>query len=433
MEKKEKKQKRPERLDRREFIKKSAIAVSAMMTGGVAVQKMVRPARAAGRDYILIGRPNPATGPIAAFGEGTPWVDDRVLLEINRDGGIYIREFGKKVPVKAKILDTESNPTKAAEAASRLILMDKVDLMVFYHTPDTVNPVAGMCERHQVPGISLDSPLEPWLEGGPYKWVFHAFWSVEKDIVPVYTGMWEKIKTNKVVGILMPNDPDGVAWSRIFKKALEVRGYPEAVDLGRWPYGLQDFSTHINRWKREKVEILLGIMIPPDFATAWRQCRRLGFKPKIATIGKAILFPAAVEALGGDLPNGLTTEVWWSPHHPFKSSLTGYSGKDLCNAWTESTHKQPTATLGYKYAGYEIAVDALRRAGTLEKEALRKAIADTHLDTMVGHIQYNRENYCRTPLVGGQWVKGDRFPWEIKIVENRQHPHIPLTGRISSL
>jgi len=403
------------------------------MTAGIVGPKMTKPARAARRDYILIGRPNPATGPIAAFGEGTPWVDDRVIGEINRDGGIYIKEFGKKVPVKIKILDTESNPTKAGEIASRLIVRDRVDLMVYYHTPDTVNPVTAMCERYQIPGISLDSPLEPWLEGGPFKWAFHAFWSVEKDIVPTYVGMWEQIKTNRVVGILMPNDPDGVSWSRIFKEALKAKGYPKIIDLGRWPYGLQDFSTHINRWKREKVEILVGNMIPPDFATAWRQCQRLGFKPKIATIGKAILFPAAVEALGGDLPNGLTTEVWWSPHHPFTSSFTGYSCKDLCDDWTKSTGKQSPATLGYKYAGYEIAADALRRAGTIDKEILRKAIADTNMDTMVGHIQFNSENYCRTPLVGGQWVKGEKFPWEIKIVENSQHRNIPLTGKIFSL
>ncbi|MBN1848494.1 MAG: hypothetical protein JW932_07905 [Deltaproteobacteria bacterium] len=89
--------------------------------------------------------------------------------------------------------------------------------------------------------------------------------------------------------------------------------------------------------------------------------------------------------------------------------------------------------MGYKYAGYEIATNVLRRAETLDKEVLRKAIADTHMDTMVGHIQYNSENYCRTPLVGGQRVKGDQFPWDVKIVENRQHPYIPMTGKIFSM
>lgn len=424
---KKKKKKRQDGVTRREFMKKSAVAMGAAMTSGLVLPKMVKPARAARRDYVLIGRPNPSTGPIAAFGEATPWVDERLLPVINKDGGIYIKEMGKKVPVKIKIMDTESNPTKAGEIASRLIMKDKVDLMVFYHTPDTVNPVASICERFKVPGISLDSPLEPWLEGGPYKWNFHAFWSVEKDIVPVYTGMWEKVRTNKVVGILMANDPDGVSWSAVFKRVGAKMGY-KFVDLGRFPYFNKDFSTFIDGWKKQNVEILLGNTIPPDFITAWRQCRRLGFRPKVATIGKAILFPSAVGALGGDLPNGLTTEVWWSPHHPFKSSLTGESSKDLCDAWTKDTGKEWTQPIGYKHAGYEIAVDALRRAESIDKETLRKAIADTAMSSIVGPIKYNMEHYSRTPLVGGQWVKGTKWPWELKLVYNDEHPYIPLTG-----
>ena len=419
-------------MDRREFMKKSAVALGATMTSGLIIPKLVRKAAAAKKEYILIGRPNPGTGSLASFGEGTPWTDERAIAEINKDGGIYLKELDKKLPVKIKIMDTESNPTKAAEVASRLIVKDKVDLMVFYHTPDTVNPVSSICERYQVPSISLESPLEPWLEGGPYKWVFHAFWSVEKDIVPTYIGMWDKIPTNKVVGILMGNDTDGVAWSSLFKEALGSRGY-KYVDMGRFPYGLQDFSSFIDGWKKEKVEIIVGNMIPPDFVTAWRQCHRLGFIPKIASVGKAILFPSAVEALGGDLPNGLTTEVWWSPHHPFKSSLAGYSAKELCDEWTKATGKQATATLGYKYAGYEIAADVLKRAGSLDKDKIRKAIGETDLNTMVGHIKYNNQNYCRTPVVGGQWVKGEKFPWEVKIVYNVDHRNIPLTGEVFSL
>jgi len=156
----------------------------------------------------------------------------------------------------------------------------------------------------------------------------------------------------------------------------------------------------------------------------------MGFTPKVCTVGKAVLFPSAVEALGGDLANGLTCEVWWSPYHPFKSSLAGYSAKDLCDAWTKSTSKQWTQPIGYKYAGYEIAADVLRRAGSLDKETIRRAIADTDLDTMVGHIKYNKQNYSRTPLVGGQWVKGHKYPWELNIVNNKEHPNIPTTGKM---
>ena len=57
-----------------------------------------------------------------------------------------------------------------------------------------------------------------------------------------------------------------------------------------------------------------------------------GFKPKVASIGKAILFPVAVEALGRN-GNNLSSEVWWTPSHPFKSSLNGMSAKPLADAY----------------------------------------------------------------------------------------------------
>ena len=63
-----------------------------------------------------------------------------------------------------------------------------------------------------------------------------------------------------------------------------------------------------------------------------------GLKPKVASVGKAILFPVAVEALGKN-GNNLSSEVWWSPHHPFRSSLTGQSAQALADAYQQSTGK----------------------------------------------------------------------------------------------
>lgn len=413
---------------RREFIKKTGMAGAALGATAV-VPSFIRKAHAA-RDHILIGHPNPSTGPLAGFGEASPWADEKAIAAINKAGGLFVKEYGKKVPVKLKMVDTESDPTKAAELASKLILSDKVDLMVVMHTPDTVNPVTAMCERYKMPCISLDAPVEPWLTGGPYKWSHHAFWTVD-SVTNLFMGIWDQFegKTNKVVGGLYPNDPDGTAWSGIFAKKLPAKGY-KFIDPGRFPYMQKDFTSFISLFKKEKVEIITGTLIPPDWITAWKQCHQQGFIPKIATIAKACLFPADVNAQGGDLPKGITTEVWWSPNHPFKSSLTGESAKDLCDAWTKENNKPWTQPIGFKYAGFEIAADAIKRAQTLDKEKLREAIAKTNLDTIVGHIKYNDKNYSETPLVAGQWVKGKKWPWELEIVYNKPSPFIKKTAEI---
>jgi branched-chain amino acid transport system substrate-binding protein len=318
--------------------------------------------------------------------------------------------------------DTDSNPAKAGEVAARMILKDKVDLMVALHTPDTVNPVTAICERYKMPCISLDAPIEPWLTGGPYTWSHHAFWKVD-TIADLFLDMWDAQKTNKVVGCYFPNDVDGMMWSEMFHKKLPERGY-KLVDPGRFPYFNKDFSSFVNLFKKEQVEIVTGCLIPPDWATALRQMHQMSFYPSIMTVGKAILFPSSVGALGGNLPNGLTSELWWSPSHPFKSSLTGETGQQIVDKWTNETGKQWTAPIPFKYAAYEIAYDALSRAQSLDKTKIRDAVGATNLDTVVGHIQYNKEHYAETPVVGGQWVKGERWPWEIKIVNNGGHDFI---------
>jgi len=48
--------------------------------------------------FHLIGHPNPSTGPIASFGEASPWADELAIGEINKQGGIFIKEAGKKLP-----------------------------------------------------------------------------------------------------------------------------------------------------------------------------------------------------------------------------------------------------------------------------------------------------------------------------------------------
>jgi branched-chain amino acid transport system substrate-binding protein len=416
-------------ITRRDFIKKASSAAGAMVVSS-AVPGFLKSARAQ-KDHILIGRPLPMTGPIAAFAESAPWLDNRALDEINKDGGIYIKEAGKKLPLKVKILDTESNPSKAAELGSRLIAREKVDLMYVSATPATVNPVAGVCERYGVPSVSTMMPVEMFLHAGKYHWAFDASVSV-RDMSAAYLDSWTQVETNKTVGLLAANDEDGMAWANGAKHVLEPAGY-KIIDLGRFPAGTRDFTTFISGWKKEKVEILFANLTPPDFATAWRQCYREAFLPKICGIGRALLFPSAVEALGGGIGLGTSTEVLWHPAYPFKSSLTGGSCQDLADAYESATGKQWTQPIGGYYSGYEIIADVLRRAQTLDKETIRRAFADTNLDTICGPIKFSDKNIAITPVGLIQWLKGTKFPFEPKIVSGGKYKSIVPQAKLVSL
>jgi branched-chain amino acid transport system substrate-binding protein len=373
---------------------------------------------------IVIGYVSPQTGPLAAFAAADAFVVERVVKALDAKAIVV---DGKRARFTVKRADSQSNPTKAGEAAQGLIARDKVDLMVVAHTPDTTNPVGAVCEANGMPCISTAAPIGPWLTGAPYEWTFHFFWDLP-DIIQVFTGMWDTLPTNKVVGGLWPNDPDGSVWAEAFTKALTDKGY-KVIDPGRYPNGTTDFTVFVQKWKEAGAEILTGVPIPPDWAACWRQCTQQGYKPKIASIGKAILFPAAVEALGGNLAEGLSSEVWWSPAHPFKSSLSGETSAALAGAYPQ----QWSQPLGFVYALFEIAGDILSRAQSTDKAKLKAALAATKLDTIVGPIQFDAKHVGRTPLVGGQWGKGDKYPWDLRVVYNETAPSIAKTAALKPI
>jgi len=66
----------------------------------------------------------------------------------------------------------------------------------------------------------------------------------------------------------------------------------------------------------------------------------------------------------------------------------------------------------------------------LDKEKLRAAIAATDMNTIVGPVKYNEQHFSETPLVGGQWVKGKKYPWELEIISNKRYPNIPTTAKM---
>ena len=395
------------------------------------------PARRAFADAkaLKIGFVSPQTGPLAPFGEA----DKFTVEQMNKlfAGGIELH--GKKVPVKIVQKDSQSSPNRAGEVANDLILKEKVDLMLVSSTPETANPVSDACELNEIPCISTMVPWQPWFfgrKGDPAKgfaWTYHFFWGLE-DVIANFMAGWKSVPTNKKVGGLFPNDGDGNAWGDKklgFPKPLADAGFT-LIDPGRFQNMNNDFSAQIAAFKKEGVEIVTGVVIPPDAKTFLTQAKQQGFHPKVVTLGKALLFPTAIEALGGD---GLSTEVWWTPEHPFSSSLTKQSARQLADSYESMTKKQWTQCIGFVHALFEVAVDVLKRTKDLGNAgSIRDAIAATNIKTVVGEVKWGGagpfKNVCRTPLVLGQWSKGGKHKYELAIVNNQAAPTIPASGKL---
>src|SRR6516162_1087808 len=430
-------------IDRRSLLKYSA-ATGALLSVGVK-----SPAIAQTR-AVKLGYVSPVTGPLAAFAEA----DNFILANFREATKAGLKIGNATVPVEVVVKDSQSNPNRAAQVAKDLIVQDKIDLMLVGSTPETTNPVSTQCEIEEVPCISSLAPWQPWFigrqanpGGGPPAWkdfnyTYHFFWGLE-DVIAVFTNMWSQLPTNKSVGGLFPNDGDGNAWGDKqvgFPPVLDKLGF-KLTDPGRYQNLTDDFSAQIAAFKKANCEIITGVVLPPDFTTFWNQALQQGLKPKAASIGKAILFPVAVEALGKN-GNNLSSEVWWSPNHPFKSSLTGQSARDIAMAYEKSSGKQWTQPIGFTHALFELAVDVATRSGDVgDNKAVVKAIAATKLDTVVGPIAWDGKglppfagkNIAKTPLVGGQWRLREGNKYDIVITDNKTAPEIPTGGKMEPI
>lgn len=388
---------------------------------------------------IKIGFVSPKTGPLAGFAES----DDYIVAGINAVFSEGITIDGKTYGVEVIVKDSQSNPNRAADVAAELILDDEVQLMVVSSTPETTNPVSDQCEINGVPCISTVAPWQPWFFGrggnpeAGFEYTYHFFMGIE-DVIGNFTAMWNALDTNKSVGGLFPNDGDGNAWGDPelgFPKPLAAQGF-SLTDTGRYQNMSDDFSSQISAFKNADTEIVTGVMIPPDLTTFWTQAQQQGFNPKIATIGKAILFPATVEALG-DGGHNLSSEVWWTPSHPFSSSLSGQSAQQVADGYTEATGRQWTQPIGFAHALFEVAADALQRSGDpMDYDRVRDALAETDINTVVGPVNFQTgpvPNVSKTPVVGGQWRLGGDFKYDMVVVSNTTAPEVPLGGEMEAL
>jgi branched-chain amino acid transport system substrate-binding protein len=400
---------------------------------------------------IKIGFVTPQTGALASFG-----IPDKYCVERAQEaiGDGLICGDGQKHPVTIIVKDSQSDSNRAAQVTGDLINNDKVDLVTAASTPDTVAPVADQCEANGMPCVTNDCPWQSYIatrSGGDitavYKWTYHTFWGLE-DVQANFLDMWGQVPNNKIVAAMFPNDADGNAWLPGWEPVWEPAGLTPIIP-SQFQDLTEDFTSQIAEFKKQGCEIGMGVFLPPDFTNFWKQRAQQGWNPKLGTYAKALLFPQSIEALG-DLGIGLTTEVWWTPAHPFTSALLGETCQQFADEFTNRTGQQWTQPLLH-FIVFEQSLDSLKRTTNVDdKESILAAVKTTKLDTIGGPIDFTApvvgatppfqvgpchivENVYKTPLVGGQWRKGTTWPYELTICSNAAGPMITVQDTVQSL
>ncbi len=385
-------------------------------------------------DEIRVGDIVSYTGPYATFGINSYGVK-AAFEDMNKQGGVYVKEYGKKLPVKWITRDVASDPLKVAPLTEDLILSQKVHILgPHLEVPTMRQGTAVMAEKYKVPAVVGIGPFESWMEmkksaRAEWRYTFGGGFAIATPTTPgdwregnngylmwpTMMGVLDKFaaQTNKKVAIFALDDADGRAWYMAFAGAAGKAGYEcYSVDkqFGIFPGDTTDYSPLIREWKKAGCEIMWGNCPGPHYGILWKQCHVLGFHPKMVCATRAGGYYNDVASWGGDLPNAVGMEIFWTPQ--VKGVGIGDTTPEMLFERFHKETGQPLAQgIGYEYAMSQALFAAIEKAGTLDGEAILKALKELDVMTMDGRATFEKgTQFWRWPVGWGQWQKTDK-PW----------------------
>jgi len=389
---------------------------------------------------ITIGYIAPFTGSLSGFASGDKFVINTIRNTKAYTGGF--RAGGKKYDVNIVVTDSQSDPNRASQLARSLILNNNVDLLLTSSTPETVNPVAVVAQTEGVPCAATNDPWESWyagLGGNPAnpttKFQFCTlFFFGLKQLADCFIPMWNRMPaSSKAVALQYPNDADGNAFRAVMPGIMKAAGY-DPIDGGAYTDGTTDYTQMISTFKSRDCQYISNCPLPPDFNIFWKQAHQQGWKPKLATVAKVLLFPEDTVTLG-QLVNNIATDSWWGPFMPTRSVLDGTSASALANDFQAQTGRQWVQSIGGTYSLFEIAHQAFTSVSDPHnKQEVANAIHNVNYDGMSGVLNFTNgpaPGVVAMPVVGVQWkANAGKYPFEMKVVDNSENKAVKVEAEL---
>jgi len=352
---------------------------------------------------VKIGCSIALTGP---FGIGGKWVRQGYELgikQINSDGGVYIEEFKKKIPLEILFVDSESDPVKSTRRMDKLYSVDKVDVFLGGFSGNLVIPQLAVAENYKTPIIVTTMVVKGPFEKG-YKYVFTPFLSCMDQVIAFFD-LFESIpkdKRPKKFVYFATQDEAGTERVAYFKE-LAVKRNIEMAPIEMFSLASMDFSSLIINAKRAGADALFTIPAPQQGVRLIKQMKEIDWCPKLAFISRASEDNSWSKNLGKDGDYICSTGGW-----DYHLKLPGVEkfNEDYKKAYGDL----PEVTAGTAYTCVQLLADALRRAGTLEKDKVRDAIASTNMMTIMGPMKFkpNGRGEGKYLQVVTQWQNGKK-------------------------
>lgn len=325
------------------------------------------------------------TGPFAGLGKQCERAYKVWVEKINADGGIYVKKFGKKIPVELKIYDDESSGVRT-----------QFQLEVANQWGALVNLGGIGCSSFEMGTPMAQKNRMVWLGPGcggwmPHqlgnKWMFNTLLKTPFLDVVFYMLMDQPEKTRpKKVAIFEINQLDCNEAALAWRQTAMKLGFP-VVYHRKYAAGTKDFSALVTGAKKAGAEIVLGFPLPMGGPAIVKQMKMLDFNPKLIFFVRAPLAPNFAKDLGP-----ISDYVCYSTYYDHKLLTAG--NEDFVERHKEKYGFPPLPLTGPPYACAQVLAHAIESAGTLDRTAIRDAVRDTDMETVQGRIRFTPEGYA---------------------------------------
>ena len=364
-----------------------SMAAMAVMGMGLAL-----PAQAA--DPIKIGVYLPLTGQNAFGGQ----------LELE---GIQLAHKLKPTvldrPVELVVVDNKSDKVEAANAVKRLTEHEKVLAIIGTYGSSLAMAGGEVAERAKVPVIGT-SCTNPLVTQGK-KYYFRACFIDPYQGAAAATYAYKNLGYKKAAVLTDVANDYAVGLSNFFKKTFKKIGGELVADM-KYSSGDQDFTAQLTELISKKPDIVFMPAYFAEGAIIMKQARELG-ATFVLMGGDAMDNPDTVKIAGKAAEGFMQTA--------FPYDMTMKDMNDQAKAFTEAwkknfPNKAPNVNATLGYTCYDMIIDALKRAGKADREAVTKALAETKgLATPVGIMTLNANHDAEIPVGILKYENGKRI------------------------
>ena len=359
------------------------------------------PLMASSKDKIIIGNAISLSGPYAAGSIPTqvnPY--DMWLKEINAEGGIYVKKYGKKLPVEILRYDDKSDRGTCVRLVEKLILEDKVDLLLPPWSTGLHFAIAPIVTRYKYPviGPTVDSlKLREIAHTIPYMFIIlNQPPEKAEAIVPLCQELGVK-----TAAVIHHADLHGIEFAGYVAPRLAAGGI-DIVLYKSYPLGAKDLSPLLKKIKAENVDAMFAFSYPPGTFLITGQSKAIGLNPKLFYTSIGTAFSPYREAFGAKVVEGVMGTGAWNPKVPYPGA------KEFWDRMTEFAGAGKTDWYGnaFCYSSVQVLQQAIEKAGTLDRVTIRNVIASETFDTVIGPVRFENQFNVQSPGEVGQWQKG---------------------------